>query len=304
MASFVVGRNPDADSSLPYLIRFALGSNDVVLKARETWPRTAKVYCHRAEGWPDDIEIVEEVPLRSCARRGPAVDLVLDRSRENRSQLVFVTSKDGRELIFWQTARTSRMARPGLRVPTRRVLGHPELRILVDTRERYPYKFARQQVVTERRALPVGDYGVEADGQIVAVVERKSIADLAGRLIDGSIAYTLADLSALWRSAVVVEDRYSEIYKLARVTEGFVPDLVARLSVRYPTVPIVFCDNRKSAEQWSYRFLGAALSEWRAALEHPLRENGATVSRPGGRGRMSDDSPVEEGRGSEGQGAG
>ncbi|HEX8769163.1 MAG TPA: ERCC4 domain-containing protein [Acidimicrobiales bacterium] len=227
--TFTVARNPDGDSSLPYLIRFTVDGRDVVLKAREPWPRTAKVYCHRADGWPATAEVVEEVGVRSCERRGPAVDLVLARARENRSQLVFVRGKDGREMIFWQTARTTKMARPGLRVPTRRASGWPELPVVVDTRERYAYKFSGQQVALERRALRAGDYGVEAGGELIAVVERKSLADLSARLIDGSLTYNLADLSTLWRAAVVVEDRYSDVFKLERVKDGFVPDLLARL---------------------------------------------------------------------------
>ena len=54
---FLVARNPEPGSTLPFLIRLPLGPSGIVLKAREAWPRTAKVYCHRAE-WPDDAEIV------------------------------------------------------------------------------------------------------------------------------------------------------------------------------------------------------------------------------------------------------
>jgi hypothetical protein len=75
--TFLVARNPEPDSTLPYLIRLPLGGGELVSKARETWPRTAAVYCHRAGGWPEDAEIVEEVPIRSCVRRGVAIDLVL-----------------------------------------------------------------------------------------------------------------------------------------------------------------------------------------------------------------------------------
>ncbi len=50
----VIARNPDADSSLPYLVRIPLGPNGIILKVRDTWPRTTKVYCHRAEEWPAD----------------------------------------------------------------------------------------------------------------------------------------------------------------------------------------------------------------------------------------------------------
>ncbi len=85
---FVIARNPDADSSLPYLLRLPLGPQGVVLKVRDTWPRTAKVYAHRADEWPTEPDIIERVAVRSCVRRGAAVDLVLDRSREHRSQFV------------------------------------------------------------------------------------------------------------------------------------------------------------------------------------------------------------------------
>jgi hypothetical protein len=45
----LIARNPDPDSSLPFLVRIPLGREGLPLKTRETWPRTTKVYCHRAE---------------------------------------------------------------------------------------------------------------------------------------------------------------------------------------------------------------------------------------------------------------
>jgi hypothetical protein len=258
---FEVAANPDPDSTLPFLIRLPLPDGELVLKARDSWPRTAKVYCHRADHWPQEPEIVEQVPIRSCQRRGVAIDLVLDRPRENRSQLVFTRIKGGREGIFWQSARTTRQARPGIRVPRRRAAELAQITILVDTRERYPYKFTQQQADTERRALPAGDYGItNQDDQIVGVVERKSLDDLVRRLIDGQLTYAIADLAALPRAAIVVEDRYSCLFKLEYTKPGFVTELLAALTVRYPTVPIHFAETRPLAEEWTYRFLGAALA--------------------------------------------
>ena len=258
-ASFVIARNPEAGSKLGYLVRLPLPDGDVVLKAADTWPRTKALYCHPAD-WPEDPDIVESVPARSCRRRGVAIDLVLERPRENRAQFVFTTAR-GRDVIFWNSPKTTARARPGVRVPTRRASGFEELTILIDTRERYPFRFARQQqATTERRALPAGDYGVALEGEIVAVVERKSLDDLAHRLIDGNLTYALAELATLERAAVVVEDRYAALFKLPRVAPGFVPELLARVQVRYPNVPIVFCDTRPLAEEWTYRFLGAALA--------------------------------------------
>ena len=93
------------------------------------------------------------------------------------------------------------------------------------------------------------------------MVERKTLADLAGSLVDGSLNYLLAELAALPRAAVVVEDRYAGVFKLEHVPAGFVADLLGALAVRYPAVPVVFCDTRPLAQEWAYRFLGAAVAE-------------------------------------------
>ena len=55
-----------------------------------------------------------------------------------------------------------------------------------------------------------------------------------------------------------VEDRYSQVFKLTRVRPALVADGLAELQVRWPNVPIVFCDTRPLAEEWTYRFLAAA----------------------------------------------
>jgi hypothetical protein len=264
---FLVARNPDPASTLPFLLKLPIGG--LVLKARDSWPRTSRVYCHRAVGWPDDPEIVEDVGVLECRRRGPAVDLVLDRPRENRSQFVFTTLPSGREGIFWQTRKVASTARPGARIPGRRIseLGG-ELHIVVDTRERYPYRFARQKASTERAALAAGDYAVRGrDGAVVAAVERKTVGDLAASLSNGSLVFELAKLAALGRAAVVVEEGYGRFVGHAsrHVPAGFLPDLLARVQVRYPEIPVIFCENRALAEEWTFRWLGAALVESLAA---------------------------------------
>jgi len=257
---FVVARNPDPDSTLPYLILLPVGEGGVVLKARDIWPRTAKVYCHKAEGWPDEPDVVERVPVRSCVRRGAAIDLVLARSRENRSQIVFTRIRGGREAIFWQTARTAKQARPNVGLP-RAVSAGGHLTIVVDSHERYPWRFANQQAGTVKRQLPAGDYAVELDGAVVASVERKSLADLVSTLTTGRLRYLLAELAALPRAAVVIEDRYSAVFRLEHVRPAVVADGLAEAQVRFPSVPLVFCETRPLAEEWAYRFLGAALEE-------------------------------------------
>lgn len=260
--TFLVARNPDPDSTLPYLLRVPIDGG-VLLKARDRWPTTARVYCHPLDDWPPDAEILEAVAVRHCQRRGAAIDLVLDRGRNNRSQIVFTKPNPGRAggrpMIFWQTARTAQRARPGQRVPTRRASELEQLTIEVDTRERYPYKFAGRPVQLRRAALPIGDYAIRQGDQLIAAVERKTLEDFTKSLGDGSLNYALAELAALPAAAVVVEERYGKLLDDQHTQPGWLLELVARLQVRYQAVPIVFADSRKLAEEYTYRYLAAAL---------------------------------------------
>ncbi|MGA8995106.1 MAG: histone-like nucleoid-structuring protein Lsr2 [Nocardioidaceae bacterium] len=253
---FVIARNAEPGSTLPYLLRVPLGDG-IILKVKDSWPRTGKVYCHRVEEWPTDAEIIERVPVRSCVRRGAAIDLVLDRGRENRSQIV-VTNARGRQMIFWQTARTAKQARPAVNLPGARASGVADLEIVVDIRERYRFTFADRQATTRRATLSAGDYGLVVDGLLQASVERKSLADLVSSLTTGTLKFQLTELSAIPRAAVVVEERYSQVFKLDHVRPSVVADAIAECQIRFPTVPIVFCDTRKLAQEWTYRFLAAA----------------------------------------------
>ena len=154
MDEFLVARNPDGASSLPFLIRLPIDGG-LWLKAKDSWPRTARVYCHPAEPPdPDTLDIVERVPVRACVRRGVAIDLVLERGVNRRSQFVTTTAR-GRRMVLWQTHKVAASARPGVRIPF--ASGQALSVILVDTRERYGYTFAGHAVRVERRALRAGD---------------------------------------------------------------------------------------------------------------------------------------------------
>ena len=257
---FLVARNPDPDSRLPFLLRLPIDGG-LILKARDRWPTTSRVFCSRVDEWPPDAEVVESVDVLSCRSRGIAIDLVLDRPRESRSQFVMTRTPSGHEAIFWQTRKVVGTARPGARIPGRRAQGIAELMIVVDTRERYPFTFNRQQAATERAALPAGDYAVRDGERIVAAVERKAIGDLSSSLANGSLVFELQRLAEVPRAALVVEDRYSSLVKQPYAPTGFLPDLLARVQVRYPEIPIVFGETRALAEEWTYRYLGAALAE-------------------------------------------
>ena len=147
------------------------------------------------------------------------------------------------------------------------------LEILVDSHEQYPWTFTKQQATTRRQALAAGDYAVVVDEQVVATIERKSLPDLVATLTTGKLSYLLAALATVPRAALVIEDRWSAVFKLDRVRPAVVADGLAECQVRYPTVPIVFCETRPLAQEWAYRFLGAAVAHHQLhdAAEHIQR---------------------------------
>jgi hypothetical protein len=271
VAELLIAVNPDSDSRLPYLLRVPQPGADLLFRTSGTWPRVKALYCHPIglHEWPEDPDVVERVPLRSCQRRGASIDVIADRSRENRSQLVFTVAR-GRDVVFWQSQRTRKQARPNVRTPTARAQGLAVLQIVVDAHERYPYRFPTQQITTVKQALPCGDYGLILESRLVASVERKSLPDLVTSLTGGTLRYQIADLAALPRAAVVVEDRYSQVFKIERIRPAVVADGLAELQIRWPNVPIVFCESRQLAEEWTYRFLAAA-HDWAIAEQAVLQ---------------------------------
>jgi ERCC4-type nuclease len=273
----LIATNPDEDSRLPYLLWVPLGDG-LLFRTAGTWPRTQALYCHPvpAEEWPDEPEIVERVRLRSCRRRGAAIDVIADRGRENRSQLVYTTAR-GREVVFWQSPKSRKQSRPGVRTPAARAAGIAELEVVVDAHERYPYTFSDKPVRTTRRGLPCGDYGIVCGGRLVAAVERKSLQDLVASVTGGTLKYQLTELAGLPRAAVVVEERYSEVFTLTRVRPVTVADGLAELQIAFPAVPILFCQTRKLAAEYTYRYLAAAQA-WASEAAEALAGLGPEIS--------------------------
>ncbi len=255
---FRVARNPDPESRLPYLVWLPL-EGGLVLKAREPWPRAARVFCaHDGSPWDEAAGLVDQSAVLLCRRRGAAIDLVLDRPQLARSQFVFTQAR-GRPAVWWQTQKTVQAANPGARVPRGRAGG--PLTIAVDTREKCGWKFAGRPVTLERRALPAGDYPAVVNDTVIGVVERKTLENLATSLSDGSLTYQLQRLAEAGRSAVVVEGDYPDLFRTQPARGSWLADMLGRLAVRYPEVPIVFAGSRRFAEEWAYRFFGAAVGD-------------------------------------------
>jgi hypothetical protein len=55
------------------------------------------------------------------------------------------------------------------------------------------------------------------------------------------------------------------LFKLPHTPGARVAESLAEAQARFPTVPIVFCETRPLAQEWTYRWLGAYLVEMTAA---------------------------------------
>lgn len=155
--------------------------------------------------------------------------------------------------------RPAQAANPGARIPRGRAVG--PLTIAIDTREKYGWKFSSPPVAIERRALPAGDYAAVVGGAVAAVIERKTLENLASSLSDGGLAFQMQRLAEVARAAIVVEGDYPDLFRTQPGRGSWLADMLGRLAVRYPEVPIVFAGSRRFAEEWAYRFLGAAAGD-------------------------------------------
>jgi hypothetical protein len=54
---------------------------------------------------------------------------------------------------------------------------------------------------------------------------------------------------------------YSKIFKHPYFTGSVAAERLAELQAQFPAVPIVFCETRPLAEEWTYRWLGACQYE-------------------------------------------
>jgi hypothetical protein len=251
----------------PYRIAIEQAGRLVVaFRVQARWPGSGQqVFCLREETLePDEaLEELERVPILQLERVGRKLTVVLDRGTRKRCEFLTVRreKKDGSgsyEQVFFRTESGIRAHRSRTRVELR-----PEpvaLDVVVDSTERYPWRFPGATIT--RRKLPVGDYALLDGGRTLAVVERKSFANLLSDLSQlQALHHQLADLAGLERSALVIEAHYRDFLDPRRL-EGRWPKAklsrrLAELSSLHPRLPVIYAGSRKLANLWTYRFFQA-----------------------------------------------
>jgi ERCC4 domain-containing protein len=250
----------------------------IAVRAQARWPGPGQqIFCLR-EGELDPaepLEPVERVVVAQLTRLGRKLTVVLDRPSRKRCELLVVEKpkRDGSgvyEQVFFRTESGIRAHRSRARLEL--APAPAELAIVVDSTERYPWRFPG--AVVQRRKLAVGDYALLDGEREAAVVERKSYDNLLADV--GAIQalhQQLADLASRPAAALVIEADYRDFLDPVRLRgrwpAAHLARALAELAAMHPALPVIYAGNRKLANLWTYRFFGAVAAR-RADRGSPL----------------------------------
>ena len=209
------------------------------------------------------VEKIERVPILAFHERGARISVILDRKRYKRCDLLFLSKQykhdpaESYEQIFWLTQRSIEQHRPSAKL-TRGTITMGIL-IRIASNERYPWHFPGAR--TERGSLPIGDYALMDEDKIIAVVERKTFDNLLADFgVMPVLHQRLAELATYEHHALVVEALYADFLNPKKVkyyTPAFCARAVGELYALHPRLRIVFCANRKMANEWTRHYFYA-----------------------------------------------
>ncbi|MFO7773036.1 MAG: ERCC4 domain-containing protein [Dehalococcoidia bacterium] len=239
----------------------------LVLHTQDRWPTVGRhIFCLREDEPPASDEILEElerVDIVAFNERGRRISVVLDRKIRKRCDFLFLKkSYKGRpgesyEQIFWLTQRSIEQHRPAFKLVSRQ--RSADMVIRIHSNEKYPWRFPG--AITERGSLPSGDYALMNGDTMLAVVERKTMDNLLADFgIMPVLHQRLAELAAHNNHALVIEAPYADFLnpkKVHHYTPGFCAKAIAELYALHSNLRIVFCANRKVANEWARQFFTA-----------------------------------------------
>ncbi len=252
----------------PYRLQILKGDKPwLVFRTQDKWPAAGRhIFCLREEAPPEPDEVLEElerVDIIAFNERGRRISIVLDRKRYKRCDFLFLKkSYKGRpgesyEQIFWLTQRSIEQHRPSFKLVSPR--RDAEMVIRIHSNEKYPWRFPG--AVIDRGTIAAGDYALIEEGKELAVVERKTLDNLLADFGTMPVLHQrLAELAACNNHALVIEAPYADFLnpkKLHHYNPSFCAKAVAELHALHPQLRVVFCSNRKIANEWTRHFFTA-----------------------------------------------
>ena len=252
----------------PYRLQVQRGDRPwLILRTQDRWPAAGKrIFCLREEEppAPEEVsEVLERVHIVAFHERGRRLSVVLDRKRYKRCDFLFITkpyknrSGESYEQIFWLTQKAITQHRPAYRLVSH--FSSTMFTVRIDSNERYPWRFAG--IATERAPLPTGDYALMDGEDIIALVERKTLDNLLADFGMMPVLHQqLAELATYKNNAVVIEALYADFLNPTKVhhySAGYCAKAIGELHALHPNLRIIFCANRKLANEWTRHYFTA-----------------------------------------------
>jgi len=252
----------------PYRLQILRGDRPwLVLRTQDRWPAVGRhIFCLREDEPPSPDEMLEElerVNIVAFNERGRRISVVLDRKRYKRCDFLFLRKAykgrpgESYEQIFWLTQRSIEQHRPAYKLVSHQ--DKTESVVRIHSNERYPWRFPG--AVTERGTVSAGDYALMDEAKMLAVVERKTLDNLLADFGMMPVLHQrLAELAAHDNHALVIEAPYADFLnpkKVHHYTPSFCAKAIAELYALHPNLRIVFCANRKVANEWTRHFFAA-----------------------------------------------
>ena len=257
----------------PYRLQILRGGRPwLTLRTQDKWPTAGRhIFCLREDEPPALDEVLEElerVDIIAFNERGRRISIVLDRKRYKRCDFLFLRKsykdrpEENYEQIFWLTQRSIEQHRPSFKLVSRQT--NTEMIVRIHSNEKYPWRFPG--AITKRGAIPAGDYAIMDGDKILAVVERKTLDNLLADFgVMPVLHQRLAELGAQDNHALVVEAPYTDFLnpeKVHHYNPSFCAKAIAELYALHPHLRIVFCANRKVANEWTRHFFTAVWDLW------------------------------------------
>lgn len=260
-----------SNERFPYRLQMIRGDRPwLTLRTQDRWPAAGKnIFCLRETDPPspdESLEEIEHIDIIAFHERGRRMSVVLDRKRYKRCDFLFLSRAyknrpgESYEQIFWLTQKSIEQHRPAFKLVSR--LKDVDYVIRIHSNERYPWRFPG--TTTERGEIPVGDYALMDGDRILAVVERKTLDNLLADFGMMPVLHQrLAELASHANHALVVEALYADFLNSKKVhhyTPGFCAGAIAEIYALHPDLRIVFCANRKVANEWTRHYFRAVRS--------------------------------------------
>jgi ERCC4-type nuclease len=266
------------------------------LYIQDKWPGTkGNIFCLRVFSGvepEDEGPEVERVSVWRYGVYGKRATVILDRARQKRCSFLFLTraykQKEGEyEQIFWQTQQGLSQHKSSYKLSYNK---KENLRVFVDTGERYPWKFPGAEEIREN--LPLGDYCIKDEYGILAVAERKTFNNLMAEFSNlKKFHQHLSELENCRHGVLIVEANYADFLNKEKIKpyKGFfAAKAVGELQASHPQLPVIFAGNRKLAIVWAYNFFSNIKAKSKDYSGHYLKESAAKY-RPGKVSLFSED---------------